>query len=155
AALPKHCPQDKCTGRECPSGWVMVSKDRRAHNKQQQRSTSADDRYRALRGDKRALLLSGTSSLALSIASTIVALGVCMPGDAVAQTTVNPVQSTTFILDPAQNPITFDATTNITITGSTAATVSGGSGTAWDVTNLGTLKGTSNGVFLNGAGSKL
>ena len=98
----------------------MVSKDRRADNKQQLHSTSVDDRRRDLHGDRRVRLLSGTSYLTLSLAWMMVALGVCVPGDARAQTTVNPVQNTVFTLDPAQNPITFDATTNITITGSTA-----------------------------------
>ena len=72
----------------------------------------------------------------------IVALGVCVPGDAQAQTTVtvNPVQSTTFTLDPAQNPIIFGATTNITTPATTLINaVTGGAGTAWIVTNQGTL----------------
>jgi outer membrane autotransporter protein len=133
----------------------MVSKDRRAQNKQKENVTTVSDRRRATRSYVRARLLSGASSLTLAIASTIVALGVCIPGDAHAQTTtIHPVQGTTFILDSAQNPITFDSQTNITITGSSAAAVTGGAGTAWDVTNLGTLAGTSNGVFLSGAGSK-
>src|SRR5262249_34969669 len=89
-------------------------------------------------------------------ASTILALGICMPGDAQAQTTVNPVQTTTFTLDPAQNPITFGPATSI----DTSATfnsdaVSGDTGTAWNVTNQGILQGNRRGVSLDGAGSIL
>jgi outer membrane autotransporter protein len=145
----------------------MVSNNRHAHDGQHVRpvwnvlsvasfSRSADDRGRAARSSIHARLLSGASSLALSVASMIVALGVCVPGDAQAQTTVNPVQTTAFTLDPAQNPIIFGAGTNIdtTATGFPDA-VFGANGTAWTVTNQGTLLGSLRGVFSSGAGSAL
>src|SRR5262245_37626725 len=127
---------------QCPSGWVMVSNNRRADNNQKAHVTTAGHTRRAAHSYMHAHLLSGTSCLTLSIASTILALGICMPGDAQAQTTVNPVQTTTFTLDPAQNPITFGPATSI----DTSATfnsdaVSGDTGTAWNVTNQGILQG--------------
>jgi outer membrane autotransporter protein len=135
----------------------MVLKDRRAHNNQQPQSTSAGDGCGDLRSVRRARLLSGTSSLALAIASTIVALGVCVPGDAWAQTQtiVNPVQSTTFSPNPTQNPITFGPTTNITTNGGDA--IVGASGTVWDVTiqSQATVHGNRNGILLDDAGSSL
>src|SRR5262245_29286029 len=111
---------------------------------------------RRARGRTRAHLLSGTSSFALSVASMIVALGVCATDDAQAQTTVNPVQTTTFTLTAAQNPIIFGSATNIdTSVGTATNAVNGGINTAWDVTNNGTLIGAHIGDFLAGAGSRL
>src|SRR5690242_4404366 len=77
-----------------------------------------------------------------------------------AQTTVNPVQTSTFTLSPTQNPIVFGASTNIDTTAATpvvttAIGVTGGSGTAWDVTNDGSIQGNNRGVSLDGAGSAL
>src|SRR5262245_35541326 len=109
---------------------------------------------RPAHGRTRAHLRNGASRFALSVASTIVALGVCTPDDASAQTTVNPVQTTTFTLTAAQNPIIFGSATNIDTTAINAAdAVSGAAGTAWDVSNQGTVKGNYRGFFLDGAGS--
>src|SRR5262249_24378054 len=101
-------------------------------------------------------LLNGASGFAFSVASMVVALGICTPGDAWAQTTVNPVQTTIFMLSAAQNPITFGPQTNIdpsATAGSTA--VFGNNSTACNVTNQGTLKGDLSGVTLFGIGSSL
>jgi hypothetical protein len=109
---------------------------------------------RDARNNQRARLMSGVSSVALSVASMVVALGICAPGDVQAQTTVNTDQSTPFTLAPAGNPYTFNATIDTSGTPNTSA-VSGAPGTAWDVTNLGTLRGDLRGVSLDGAGSSL
>ena len=114
----------------------------------------SDDRGRAAGSPIRARLLGSASGVALSVASVAVALGVCVPGPAQAQTTVNPVQTTTFTLTPAQNPIIFGTGTNINTSAGTGA-VNGGLNTAWTVTNNGTLIGGDIGVFLAGAGSSL
>ena len=114
----------------------------------------SDDGGRAARSSIHARLLGSASGVALSVAAVAVALGVCVPGAAQAQTTVNPVQTTTFALTPAQNPIIFGPTTNIDTTAGTVA-VNGDINTAWTVTNNGTLIGGNIGVFLAGAGSSL
>jgi len=149
-----------------PTGdGFMASNDRRTHGNQHAHiarkvfrvSSScpvapAGDARRPLR----AHLLNGASSVALSVASMIVALGVCMPGNARAQTTVNPNQTTTFTLDPLQNPIVFGAGTNIDTSATIPAdAIFGGAGTAWDVTTQGTIQGNRRGVSLGGAGSSL
>ena len=67
-------------------------------------SANGSNSTRTGRNSLRLRLLSGAASLALPVASMIVAVGVCVPDAAHAQTTVNPVQTTTFTLDPAQNP---------------------------------------------------
>ena len=54
----------------------------------------------AVRRSLRMRLLSGAARLALPMASMIAALGVCLPGNAQAQNVVNPVQNTTFVIDP-------------------------------------------------------
>ena len=111
---------------------------------------------RAVRSALRARLLSGASSLALPLASMIVTLGVCVPRDAQAQTTVTPVQTTTFTLTPSQNPIIFGAGTNIDTTAAAGVdAVFGDTSTIWAVTNQGTIQGSLRGVFLGGAGSSL
>src|SRR5215469_78501 len=139
-----------------PSGWVMVSKNRRAHNSQQLHSTSAD-RRRVLLGAMRTRLLNGTSCLTLSIASTIVALGVCMPGyaqaavtcgapDANGVVTCSSSDNGTFNLSAAQT--VFDNTVNISIPASNPVpAVIGDASTAWTVTNQGILQGNARGVF--------
>jgi outer membrane autotransporter protein len=105
---------------------------------------------------RRADLLRSTSSLAISVASMIVALGICVPGDARAQTTVNPVQTTAFTLTPAQNPIIFGPGTNIDTTATANVdAVDGDANTTWTVTNQGKLSGSGLGVFLLSAGSSL
>jgi len=92
----------------------------------------------------------------MSMASVIVTLGVYAPDDARAQTTVNPVQTTTFVLTPAQNPIIFGSGTNINTTATPGANaVNGGAGTVWDGTQLGSLLGAFQGIFLFETGSKL
>jgi outer membrane autotransporter protein len=86
----------------------------------------------------------------------IVTLGVCVPRDAQAQTTVTPVQTTTFTLTPSQNPIIFGAGTNIDTTAAAGVdAVFGDTSTIWAVTNQGTIQGSLRGVFLGGAGSSL
>ena len=113
----------------------------------------SDDSGHAAGNCIRTRLLSSASGVALSVASVVVALGICAPSAAQAQTTVNPVQTTTFTLTPAQNPIIFGTGTNIDTTTGTNA-VNGDLNTAWTVTNNGTLRGKI-GVFLGGAGSSL
>jgi outer membrane autotransporter protein len=110
----------------------------------------------AARSSLRLRLLSGAASLALPVASMIAAASVCVSGAAHAQTTVNPVQTTTFTLNPAQNPITFGSTTNIDTTSSSSShAVAGGTGTAWTVTNQGRIAGARAGISLDGAGSSV
>src|SRR5258707_10210785 len=143
----------------------MVSNDRRMHGNQHAHTVRKVFRVSSscpvapdadMRRPIRARLLGGASSVALSVASMIVALGVCMPGDAQAQTTVNPVQTTRFDLLPAQNPIVFGAGTNIDTTATANVdAVDGGNGTAWDVTNQGKILGANIGIFLIGAGSSV
>ena len=109
-----------------------------------------------VRSSLRLRLLSGAASLALPVASIIVAVGVCAPDAAHAQTTVNPVQTTTFTLDPAQNPTIFDTGTNINTTGTVAAKgVSGDANTQWTVVNKGTIAADYRGISLDGAGSNV
>ena len=111
---------------------------------------------RAVRSALRARLLSGASSLALPVASMIVTLGVCAPRDAQAQTTVNPVQTTTFNLNPFESQIIFGAGTNIDTTATAGVdAVFGAATTIWAVTNQGTIQGSLRGVFLGGPGSSL
>jgi hypothetical protein len=91
-------------------------------------------------GRIRIRLLGGTSSLALSIASAVLALGVALSGEARAQTTVNPNQTTTYNLTPGNNPIIFGSTTQINTTGGVGffrnrpPAVFGDVGTPWSVT---------------------
>ena len=108
----------------------------------------------AVRRSLRVRLLSGAASLALPMASMIVTLGVCLPGNAQAQNVVNPVQNTTFVIDPTQNPIAFGAGTNIDTTAVVHSDgVFGAAGTAWSVSNQGVINSTFHGVSLAGAGS--
>ena len=77
-------------------------------------------------------------------------------GTRVGETTtfVNPVQSNTYNLNPARNPIYFQAGTNINVSGATG--VYGASGTNWTVTNAGAITGSgaaSDGLLLKGSGS--
>ena len=113
------------------------------------------DGGRAARSSIHARLLGSASGVALSVASVVVALGVCVPGAAQAQTTVHTVQMTTFTLTAAQNPIIFDPTTNIDTRGTNTNAVNGNTGPAWTVTNNGTLLGGDTGVLLFEAGSSL
>ena len=111
---------------------------------------------RAVRRALRVRLLSGASSLALPVASMIVTLGVCVPRDAQAQTTVTPVQTTTFNLNPFESQIIFGAGTNIDTTATAGVdAIFGDTSTIWAVTNQGTIQGSLRGVFLGGAGSSL
>src|SRR5664279_1167953 len=66
-----------------------------------------------LLGGVRTRLLGGASRLALPMASAVLALGITLSGEAVAQTTINPVQNTTYNINPVSNPITFGSTTSI------------------------------------------
>jgi fibronectin-binding autotransporter adhesin len=116
----------------------------------------SDDGGRAAGSSIHARLLGSASGVALSVASVVVALGVCVPGAAQAQTTVNPVQTTTFTLNAAQNPIIFGSTTSIDTSATPAAdAIFGGGGTAWIVTNQVNILGNRRGVSLGGAGSSL
>lgn len=144
----------------------MASNDRDAHDNQHAHklrtvlnialsAALADGGGCAARRSIRARLLGSASGVALSVASVVVALGVCVPGAAQAQTTVNPVQTTTFTLNPTENPIIFGPTTNIDTSGTTTNAVDGNAGTAWSVTNNGTLLGGRTGVFFDEAGSSL
>lgn len=88
--------------------------------------------FRSLR---RRRLLASTSALRVPIASAALALGVALSGEAHAQAVVNPVQTTTYTINPASNPITFGSATNIntSLTFNSNAVV-GNAGTSWDVT---------------------
>jgi hypothetical protein len=92
----------------------------------------ADGGGRAARSSRHARLLSSASGVALSVASVVVVLGVCVPDAAQAQTTVNPVQTTTFTLTAAQNPIIFGSTTNIDTRGLGIHAVAGNAGYCMD-----------------------
>src|SRR5581483_11123763 len=108
---------------------------------------------RARRSANRARLLNGASSVTLAAVSTIVVL-VSAPGNARAQTTVNPVQTTTFSLTPAQNPIIFGAGTNVDTEATAGAdAVDGNVTTTWTVTNRGRLAGNQNGILFASGGS--
>jgi len=68
-------------------------------------------------------------------------------------TTVDPVQSTTWVLSASDNPIVFGTGTRIDTTGSPGkAAVSGASGAQYVVTNEGTLLGGGDGIYLPGGG---
>jgi len=111
---------------------------------------------RAVRSSLRLRLLSGASSLALPVASMIAAVGICAPSAAHAQTTVNPVQTTTFTLIPAQNPTIFDTGTNINTTPTVGASgVSGDASTQWTIVNKGSIAADYRGISLDGAGSNV
>src|SRR5581483_6116297 len=109
---------------------------------------------RARRSASRARLLSGGPSVTLAAASMVVAFGICAPGEARAQVTVNPVQTTNFALTPAQNPIIFGPATNIDTTAASTNAVFGDAVTAWNVTNQGTLLAgqNGNGIVVGGVG---
>ena len=86
------------------------------------------------------------------MASAVLALGVALSGEAQAQTTVNPNQSTTYRLTSASNPITFGAATQINTIGSgISVAVFGDGGTPWNVTvqNGGTIVGGGIGILLD------
>jgi outer membrane autotransporter protein len=97
------------------------------------------------RGDRRTnqrvrtRLLGSVSSIVPPAASVTLALGVSLATAAHAQTIVTPVQTTTYTLIPATNPITFGSGTNINVPGGNA--VSGGPGTTWNVTVQGAAAG--------------
>ena len=79
--------------------------------------------------------LASTSGVRIPIASAALALGVALSGEAHAQATVNPVQTTTYTIKPASNPITFGSATNIN-TPAFSYGVVGGAGIDWNVTVL-------------------
>jgi outer membrane autotransporter protein len=119
-------------------------------------SANGSNSTRTGRNSLRLRLLSGAASLALPVASMIVAVGVCVPDAAHAQTTVNPVQTTTFTLVPAQNPTIFDTGTNIDTTATVGASgVSGDASTQWTVVNKGKIAADYRGISLDGAGSNV
>ncbi len=96
----------------------------------------------APRLDSRSRLLGGLAGRAM-LSSTALALGVSLVGSARAAT-VNPVQTTTYNLTPANNPITFGSGTYINtpnVFTSAQIAVNGASGTSWDVTNQGKIQG--------------
>ena len=125
-----------------------------AASKTESGNESKDIVCRAVRSSLRLRLLSGAASFALPVASMILAVGVCTPRDAQAQTVVNPVQTTTFVINTNQNPIAFGTATNIDTTAVVDSDgVFAGGGTAWSVSNQGIIKSTFHGVFLAGAGS--
>jgi outer membrane autotransporter protein len=111
---------------------------------------------------RRARLLNGTSNVALCVASIVVALGVCAPGDALAQTTVNPgqggTQTTTFTLTAGQNPITFGGGTDVDTSATVGSdAVTGDNTTTWNVTvdAQAKIKGNRRGISLDPAGITL
>jgi outer membrane autotransporter protein len=107
--------------------------------------------------DQRTRLLNGVSRLALSTASMIVALGVCLPGEVQAQA-INPVQNTTFSL--TQSTTIFGngpPPTNIDTRGGVTDAVDGAVGTAWTVTvdTRAKLLGGNNGILIASDGSSI
>ncbi|MFI4934679.1 MAG: autotransporter domain-containing protein [Caulobacterales bacterium] len=97
-------------------------------------------------GSPRNRLMSSAAVRTLLFAPTALALGVALaPAAHSGPVTVNPVQSTTYNLTPAANPITFGPATNINALGDA---VSGNSAASWTVTNDGALKGGFYGVVL-------
>jgi uncharacterized protein with beta-barrel porin domain len=103
----------------------------------------------SLLGRARARLLCGASSLGLSTASAVLVLGIALSGEARAQTTVNPIQNTTYNINPASNPIIFGAATNIDTTATPGSYGAfGGPGPNWNVTNSGSFKGGRTGIYL-------
>jgi uncharacterized protein with beta-barrel porin domain len=89
------------------------------------------------RGDARRTLLASVATRALSAAIAAAAVGVMLPDSAQAGT-VNPVQSTTYALTTANNPITFGSGTNINTTNPNA--VYGSGAAAWNVSNTGQIQ---------------
>jgi uncharacterized protein with beta-barrel porin domain len=108
------------------------------------------------RVDGRRRLLGSTSALRIPIASAALSLGVALSGEAHAQTTVNPVQTSTFNIQAASNPITFGSSTNINTSATANANgVLGSAGTPWNVTvqGGGQITGNGRGIFLNAESS--
>ncbi|MGA2290055.1 autotransporter outer membrane beta-barrel domain-containing protein, partial [Bradyrhizobium sp.] len=100
--------------------------------------------------------LASTSALRIPITSAALALGVALSGEAHAQAAVNPVQTTTYNIQAASNPITFGRATNI----DTSAThnvdpVVGGTGSPWNVTvqGGGQITGYRRGIYLGSQSS--
>jgi hypothetical protein len=87
---------------------------------------------------RRTRLLRSTSVRALSVASVIVALGICAHDNAQAQTTVSTPITSTLNFTPADNPLTVTGTGSI-IT-STGDAIDGDDTQAWTVTNQGTIQ---------------
>jgi hypothetical protein len=73
------------------------------------------------------------------------------PGGEMGAVTVNPVQTTTYDLNAAANPITFGAQT--AIGASSGSGVYGNLAASWTVANYGGIKGETAGVWFEGAGS--
>ena len=90
---------------------------------------------------KRSLLEGASSATLARMVSAALALGVALPSAAQAQTTVNPVQSTTYNLSPSSNPITFGSGTNLT------GGVYGANTTQWNITNQGSIAGNGGRAF--------
>jgi hypothetical protein len=67
--------------------------------------------------------------------------------------TVNPVQTNTYYLTPANNPIAFGTGTDINVSSGTETGVYGSSARSWAVTNQGAISGALYGVNLAGGGS--
>jgi uncharacterized protein with beta-barrel porin domain len=95
--------------------------------------------------------MASVATRAFAFVPTALAVGVSLAGPAQAGT-VNPVQTTTYNLSPANNPITFGAGTNINVSGSDA--VDGDATTQWNVTNDGRLTGQS-GIVLQSSSTVL
>ena len=110
---------------------------------------------RAVRSSLRLRLLSGATCFAVPVASHDPGgWRLYAPRDAQAQTVVNPVQTTTFVINTNQNPIAFGTATNIDTTAVVDSDgVFAGGGTAWSVSNQGNHQIYLHGVFLAGAGS--
>src|SRR5882757_9603656 len=91
----------------------------------------------------RARLLCGASGLALPAA--VVALGVSLSTEARAQTFI-PNQTSTYTLDPANNPFRINSGT--TLNASPGDAIYGSNAVQWTLTNDGTVTGASNGINL-------
>ena len=103
-------------------------------------------------------LLASTTALRIPVASAALALGVALSGEAQAQTTVNPVQTTTYNIKPASNPITFGPATNIDTSAApfpfSYAVIAGG-GINWNVTVLegARITGSLGGIYVQTQGT--
>ena len=106
-------------------------------------------------GASRRRLLAGAGARALMSASTALVLGVTLSSQAHAgPVTVNPVQTTTYNLQPSANPITFGSGTKINA--SSGSGVYGGNGATWTITNYGSIGAPSfpsNAIKLNLGGA--
>ena len=100
-----------------------------------------------------AALLNSVSRTALAAPTMGLALGVRPAERGAGAVRVNPVQSVTYDLSSACNPITFGPATNISPPGPSANGVYGDSSMPWNVTNNGSIQGVAQGSGYYAGGS--